>query len=174
MIADLKKCCFGCILPRCVQDFTTEVQNPTKQKICKLHNRLYRRHYITTLPVKPPSSNSCSVQRTVYLLIRPGLLCTLRVLADLTGTISRGRSFCPRCSNNEDTSEWKKPKQNRYSDFCSPSVLFFLVSAGLANKILNTTTSLSASPAKLISSLTAPVMHLVTLNTTNNRHGSFT
>ena len=36
------------------------------------------------------------------------------------------------------------------------------------------TTSPSVFPAKLIQSLTASVMHLVTLNTTNNLHGAFT
>lgn len=30
---DLKKHRLWCILPRCVLDLTTEVQNPTKQKI---------------------------------------------------------------------------------------------------------------------------------------------
>ena len=40
-------------------------------------------------------------------------------------------------------------------------------------KLLNMTTSLSASPVRLIPSLTVPVTHSVTANTTNKRHGSF-
>ena len=106
MIVDLKNRYFGVYFTTLCFGFNNGDTIPYQTEIRKLHNRLVRRYYITTLPVKPPSSNSCSVQRIVYLLIRPGLLCTLRVLADLTGTMSRGRSFCRQLTNDEDTSEW--------------------------------------------------------------------
>ena len=105
MIADLKKCCFGCILPRCVLDFTMEVLKPTKQKICNLHSRFMTVLYITTrIPANRQFNES--IARTVELYLRPGSLRYRRLWRASQGTMSRGRSFCPRHTNDEDTSEW--------------------------------------------------------------------
>ena len=105
MIVDLKNRYFGCILPRCVLDLTTEVQYPAKQKIRKLHNRLMTVLYITTrIPANRQFNES--IARTVELCLRPGSLRYRRLWRASQGTMSRGRSFCPRHTNDEDTSEW--------------------------------------------------------------------
>ena len=105
MIADLKKYCFGCILPRCVLDLTTEVQNPTKQIFCNLHSRLVTVLYINTrFPTKSPKI--VTVARTVELYLRSGSLRYSRLWRALLGTMSRGRSFCPRLTNDEEPTGW--------------------------------------------------------------------
>ena len=106
MFDDLKKYCFGCILPRCVLDLTTEVKDSTQQKIYNLHSRLLRRYYITTLPVKPPSSDRSSVQRTVYYFYTARLVVYTTGLGGPHWNDESRPFFYPGSQTDEEPTGW--------------------------------------------------------------------